>query len=204
MSATETCIEPANLQRLADGTTKMLGDDSRGSDLRFGSRVLPEGLASARIARLLDVWREQCAGRAMPPPELARFEPFAFAVGHLHLIDVRPDGSFFYRIFGTASSYPLDFHKRSTAEIQPAEFRNLVEGHYRECVAAGKPILREISIDGARRTGRFVRVLLPYGESGAAPTLLIAGIEEESGISDVFRDPAFMAGTARLAVAGRA
>ncbi len=181
----------------------MLGDDSRGSDLRFESRMLPEGLASARMARLLDVWREQCADRAMPPPELARFEPFAFAVGHLHLIDVRPDGSFFFRIFGTASNYPLDFHKRTTAEIQPAEFRDMIEGHYRECVAAGAPTLRDVSIGGARRAGRFVRVLLPYGESGGAATLLIAGIEEDPGISDVFRDPAFMAGPSRLAIAGR-
>jgi len=182
----------------------MLGDENRVSDLRFGSRVLPEGLATARMARLLAIWRGQCAGRAMPPPELARFEPFAFAVGHLHLIDVRADGGFFFRIFGTASNYPLDYHKRATADIQPPEFRDLIEGHYRECVDAGAPTLREVSIDGARRAGRFVRVLLPYGEPGGPPTLMIAGIEEEPGISDVFRDPAFMAGRPQLQLAGRA
>lgn len=127
----------------------------------------------------------------MPVPDEARFDTFTFALGHLHLIDVRPDGSFFFRIFGTASSHPLDYHKQPTSALRPPAFRRLVENDYRECVALGEPTLRQIRIDGTNRSGRFHRVLLPYGGPDGPPDLLVAGIEEEPGIAEVLSHPAF-------------
>ncbi len=168
----------------------MGGIDPQGG-YRFSSRRLSEQEAPERLARLIEVWRAQCAGRRMPAPEMARFENFAFALGHLHLIDVRPDGGFFFRLFGTASYHPLDYHKRPISDLQPPAFRELVEADYRECVALGEPTVRLIRIEGIVRSGCFRRVLLPYGPADGPPEMLVAGVEEERGITEVLRDPAF-------------
>ncbi len=169
----------------------MLGEFFHGTEFRFSSRVLAEDAAPPRLARLLAAWRGQCEGRAMPPPESAGFDPFVFAVGYLHLIEARADGTFFYRIFGTASYYPLDYHKRETSVIVPPAFRDLVDADYRACVETAAPVLNDVEIAGPQRTGRYRRLLLPYGPPSGRPTLLVAGCEEEPGLGDVVRDAVF-------------
>ena len=165
-----------------------------GSGYRFQSRRLDLDQASPRNARMLEVWRAQCAGSPMPPPEFARFDAFPFAIGHLHLIEVRPGGRFFYRIFGSSSHYPLDYHRRTTGQIRPDALRAVVEADYCDVVETGAPSLREITIAAPRREARFRRLLLPYGPPGGLPTLMVACVDEEPALADIFRDPAFAAG----------
>jgi hypothetical protein len=171
----------------------MTGELNQQAGYRFASRRLAEADAPPRLARLLATWRAQCGPLAIPPPHLARFEPFTFALGHIHLIDVLPEGGFHFRIFGTASSHPLDLHKRDTADIRPLAFRDLVEADYATAVERGGPILHSVELAGPRRSGIYRRILLPYAEPGQKPSLLVSGIEEEPGVADVFRDPAFRA-----------
>lgn len=171
----------------------MTGEHNQQAGYRFASRRLPEAQAPPRLARLLATWRSQCGADAIPAPHLARFEPFTFALGHIHLIDVLPEGGFHFRIFGTASFHPLDYHKRDTADIRPVALRDLVEADYATVVERGEPMLHEVELAGPRRTGIYRRILLPYAEPGQKPSLLVSGIEEEPGVADVFRDPVFRA-----------
>jgi hypothetical protein len=171
----------------------MAGGTDHEGGYRFASRLLPEAQAPARLARLLATWRGQCDGQAIPPPHLARFEPFTFALGYIHLIDVLPEGRFHFRIFGAATSLPLDLHKRDTADIRPVAFRDLVEADYGAAAERGEPMLHDVEITGPRRSGLYRRILLPYGEPGRKASLLVSGIEEEAGVADVFRDPVFRA-----------
>jgi hypothetical protein len=181
----------------------MLGEFFHGTGFRFASRPLAEDEAPPRLARMLAAWRSQCGDHTMPPPEYAGFDPFVFAVGYLHLIEARADGSFFYRIFGTASYYPLDYHKRETSVIVPPAFRSLVESDYRACVAAAAPVLHEVELAGPMRTGRYRRLLLPYGPPGGQPTLLVAGCEEEPGLGEVVRDAVFRPQPVEMAIEAR-
>ncbi len=182
----------------------MLGEFFHGAEFRFTSRPIPEDAASRRLVRLLATWREQCAGGTMPLPECAGFDPFMFAVGHMHLIDVLANGGFFYRIFGTASYHPIDYHKRETSDVVPDALRALVESDYRACVETAAPVLREIEIAGPQRAGRYRRLLLPYGPPGGPVALLMAGAEEDPGLADILRDPVFRPQPAEFALAGRA
>jgi len=181
--------------RIFEGTCRpaMMENVNQQAGYRFASRHLPEAAAPPRLARLLETWRAQCGSLAIPPPHLARFEPFTFALGHIHLIDVLPEGGFHFRIFGTASFHPLDYHKRDTADVRPAAFRDLVEADYGTVVARAEPMLHEVELTGPRRSGIYRRILLPYAEPGRTPSLLVSGIDEEPGVADVFRDPVFRA-----------
>ncbi len=171
----------------------MMGGLNSQAGYRFASRRLAEAHAPPRLTRLLATWRSQCGADAIPAPHLARFEPFTFALGHIHLIDVLPEGGFHFRIFGTASFHPLDYHKRDTADIRPVALRDLVEADYRAVHALAEPMLHEVELTGPRLSGIYRRILLPYAEPGQTPSLLVSGIEEEPGVADVFRDPVFRA-----------
>ena len=161
------------------------------SGYRFESRRRDVACAPPDLVRLLDVWREHAGAGWLPHPSNATFEAFLFMIGRVHLVEVGADGQFRYRLYGTGGAYPVDAHKRTTAAIRPAEFRALVEAHYRECVAERAPVYREILLAGPRRSARIARLLLPYACDGQVPDLIVTGFVEEPGVADVFRDPDF-------------
>ncbi len=172
----------------------------RSPDCRIAVRPLEPAHALARAGRALDVWRAQCAGAAMPDPGLARFDTFTFAIGRLHLIEIREAGRYFFRVFGTMGGQHVDFHRREISQIRPPAFRELIERGIAAAVAAGAPLLDEITIEIPRRRCRYQRLILPYGPPAGPPTLLLVCVAEESEkeVAEVFRDPMFAvpAGTA--------
>ncbi len=160
---------------------------------RATMQPLDLGLARPRVRGVLDVWLDQRAAAAMPAPDCARFDAFTFAIGRLHLIEVRADGHYFFRIFGSMGSRHLDFHRRETVEIRPAAFRSLIECGIAEVVAGGAPLLHDIAVEIPRRRCSYQRLLLPYGPpAGPAELLLVCTDEEnEKDAAEVFRDPMF-------------
>lgn len=161
--------------------------------------------ARERLGRVIAAWREQCAGAPMPCPELARFDFFTFAIGHLHLVEACPDGRFFFRIFSSMGRQYLDYHRRDTSAIRPASFRALIEGGLSEVVATGMPALHDITIEipAPRRACSYQRLLLPYGPPGGRASLVLVGIDDadEAATAEVFRDAMFLPATARAAAA---
>jgi hypothetical protein len=169
-----------------------MADDLAGSGgYKFASKRFDVAQAPADLRHLLDVWREHAGAGWLPHPSSATFDAFLFLIGRVHLVDAAADGTFRYRLYGTASVYPLDVHKRTTAAIKPAALRALVEADYRECVAEAVPIYREVTMAGPRRSGKLRRLLLPYASDGKTPDLLVVGIDEEPALADIFRDPLF-------------
>lgn len=168
-------------------------DPNDASGCRFLSRRADLSHARPRLAHALDVWRAQCAGAAMPPPELARFDAFMFAIGRLHLVEVRGGGRFYFRVYGSSGMQYLDYHRRETAQMQPPAFRAVVEQDFAEAVAAGAPVLHETEAAIPRRTCRYQRLMLPYGPPAGPAKLLLAVLDEENeaDVAAVFRDPMF-------------
>ncbi|MBI1245380.1 MAG: hypothetical protein GC202_10275 [Alphaproteobacteria bacterium] len=163
------------------------------AECQFISR--PAELENARplLARALAVWRAQCGGSSMPRPEQACFDDYTFAIGRLHLIEVREGGRFYYRVFGSRNHHLLGYHRHETSVIQPPSFRAFVERDLTDFLAAGAPVLQKIDIAIPARRCSYQRLMLPFGLPGGTVNLILACVDEENeaDMYEVFRDPMF-------------
>jgi hypothetical protein len=156
---------------------------------------LPLPPADADLARLYDVWNAQRGTAATPDHACIRAEAFAFILGRVNVVDVDPSGPCYtFRIFGTQIGRYRDIQLtgRSTEELKPRQYRDLIEAHYAAVHATRAPALHEVYMSDGAVVRRYRRLLVPYATPDHPAGKLVSGTVFPESIKEVVQSPAFL------------
>lgn len=154
---------------------------------------LPPG--DTDLARLLALWDAQRGGAPTPPRALIRPEEFAFMLGRLNLIEVRAEAPrFWFRIFGTEiGKYRAgEMTGKSSADLVPRDYRQVVESHFAEAHARQAPTLHQIYLSNGPIVRKYRRIILPYASEGDHAGFLLTGTHFPESTREVVQSEAFL------------
>ena len=159
------------------------------------AETLPLPPADEDLARLYAVWNEQRGDAATPDHAQIRAEAFAFILGRVNVIDVKPvEPRYTFRIFGTQIGRYRDTHLnwRTTEPLKPLQYRMLIEAHYAAAHAAQAPTLHEVHISNGTIARKYRRLIVPYATATDPAGILVTGSFFPESIKDVVQSPAFL------------
>jgi hypothetical protein len=145
------------------------------------------------LADVLDYWEEKRRGRFAPsradiePLDLMRVLP------RIMLADVVSDPlDFRYRLSGTgiANVHGTELTGLAPRDLKPAEYGNLIDQHYRQCVLERRPLLHLIILDSLHRSRAYARLLLPLSNDAKSVNMLMAvdsANQDVYALKDFFR-----------------
>jgi len=171
------------------------GTASRGTASKTWAELLALPPADPDLARLHAVWDEQRGSAATPDHACIRPEAFAFILGRVNVIDVNPTGPrYTFRIFGTQIGRFRDIQLtgRSTEDLEPRQYRDLIEGHYAAVHDSLVPTLHEIYMTNGTVVRRYRRLMLPYATADHPAGKLVSGTFFLESLKDVVQSPAFL------------
>lgn len=151
--------------------------------------------ADADLSRLYDVWNEQRGAAATPDDGCIRPEAFAFILGRVNVIDVNPTGPrYTFRIFGTQIGRYRDIQLtgRSTEELKPRQYRDLIEEHYAAVHATRGPTLHQVYMTNGTVVRMYRRLIVPYATADHPAGKLVSGTFFPESLKDVVQSPAFL------------
>lgn len=155
----------------------------------------PDGV----LGRLYALWREQCAGGALPPFKAIRPEELRFMLGRINLIDVLAEPlRFRYRLVGTviAQVGAIDMQGQLVSALKPPVYARMIEEHLVAVHANGQPALYDITVSRGPVVQRYRRIVLPYAPDpscGAVGTLM-TGTWHDGDLENVLGHPDFLNG----------
>jgi hypothetical protein len=120
--------------------------------------------------QMLGYWRAKCAiGRL---PRRADIDPldFPWALGVVCLLNVeRPPLRFRYRLDGSAivEHHGRDFTGRTTDELRPTAYADMLHLHFSEVVESAAPNLYRITLLNDCKVRSYVRLALPFATNGS-------------------------------------
>jgi hypothetical protein len=127
------------------------------------------------LTKMLALWDEKRAGRDWP---LRRdFDPleFAFALGHISLVEVHAPKRFFYRLDGTKQSelFGADCTGKYLDQVNTRAARDLTEQDLYAALASGRPEYHERDLDGVGGPRRCRGIVLPLSQDGRGIDILM-------------------------------
>lgn len=170
--------------------------------LRFTStEVALDALQEPSLKRLLDLWREKCAGRGMPARRDILPEEMRFLLGRILVLDVLHDPlRFRFRLVGTSLVEAVGFNPtgKLTTETGPRTYMLEVERHYAEAARRAEPVCHRIVFEQvlldrpmpATLQRDYLRLLLPLSEDGARVDQVIGASISEPGWGEAYRKAA--------------
>lgn len=128
------------------------------------------------LEEVLDYWDQKRGGRFAPSradiqPDLTRVLP------RIMLADVLSDPlDFRYRLSGTgiANVHGTELTGLRPRDLEPADYGNLIDQHYRQCVMERRPLLHLIILDSLHRSRAYARLLLPLSSDSETVNMLVA------------------------------
>ena len=153
-------------------------------------------LKDGRLSRLYDLWAEIRGERTLP--ERTAFTPERLKpwLGNLLLIDVNPDGSYRYRLYGSNFVYRfgVEMTKRTVDDLPPVQSA-AIRGDYDAVVRTRLPLSRLYTSDfelldvnrvlGIRRQETWERLVLPLSDrDGDSVAMLMVGAYQLPGEDD--------------------
>ena len=147
------------------------------------------------LAQLYARWLSQCGDAATPSRALIRPEELAFMLGRLNVIEVRAAAPrFWFRIFGTEiGKYRQDeMTGKSTAELVPRDYREVVEGHFAEAHARQAPTLHQIYVSNLTVVRKYRRLILPYATADDPAGILLTGTHFPESTREVIQSSAYL------------
>ncbi len=151
--------------------------------------------ADTDLSRLYDVWNEQRGDAATPDDACIRPEAFAFILGRVNVIDVNPAGPrYTFRIFGTQIGRYRDIQLtgRSTEELKPRQYRDLIEEHYDAVHTTQAPTLHQVYMSNGAVVRKYRRLIVPYATAEHPAGKLVSGTFFPESLKDVVQSPAFL------------
>jgi hypothetical protein len=138
-----------------------------------------ERIQSATLRKLYDYWEEKRGERQFPARHDLDPLEFRFALGNIVLVDVEhAPMRFRFRLVGTevVKYEGVDPTGKYLDELHLAELRQMLDGAYRDAVAARVPVhnVRERFLDGRMR--RFEVLDLPLSADGDTIDMLMIGV----------------------------
>lgn len=128
-----------------------------------------------KLRELVAYWRTQCCGRTMP--RRCDIDPTAVRenLGRMHLLDVEGPGQYRYRIYGSAVTNPdlSEMTGRTTRDYRDQDFARLVTSHMDEAFALAAPTCYRIEALTDGKPYRYIRLILPLGDTSQVTHLLV-------------------------------
>src|SRR5262249_23594835 len=103
-----------------------------------------------------------------PRRSAIRPEELGGALGRISILEVVPGSppDFVFRLYGTyiSAADGDEMTNRSVREVQPQQYRDMLERHYREMLEAATPIFHEIEVQARNLRATYQRGLFPLSE----------------------------------------
>lgn len=136
------------------------------------------------LATLYAYWAEKCRGRSMP--DRADIDPIEMRtwLGHLMLVERRPDGDYVYRLYGSAfvDQFKVDMTGQSISRLPPAQ-AELLRAEYDAAIKTAHPMSRRYTatFDFTSRDKRsnwqvertWERLVLPLSNGSSSVGMLL-------------------------------
>lgn len=139
------------------------------------------------LADVLDYWEAKRAGRLAP--SRADIEPLDLVpiLPRIMLVDVIPPLAFRYRLSGTgiADIHGIELTGLSPRDLRPVEYGQLIDQHYRICVAERRPLLHLILLDLEDRSRAYARLLLPLSNDHETVGMLMSVDSQNQNVQNL-------------------
>jgi hypothetical protein len=148
--------------------------------------LLPEELASERLARLLAYWHRIAADGSVPARGNLDPTKIGFILARVMLVQVRREPlDFYFRLIGTETedAGQRGYQGKMLSQVEPPAYREMVRADYEAVLATGLPACHRIAMWAGEvdHPAGYERVILPFADAAGAIAFLLVGADWPDG-----------------------
>jgi hypothetical protein len=155
----------------------------------------PDLVNSDRLSRLYRFWKKIRGRRRLPCRADLAPEKVGFILGQITIVDVLHNpANFKFRLIGTRleEAGRRGDQGKTLDEIEPAAYRHMVEQAFREVIATGRPLCRQISYVHHQSLVSFEQLILPFSHAGDSVEVLLEALDWLPGVQHDFKSAALV------------